>query len=148
MKKNTILLVCGIIVTVLFIVFSTPLFEALCYQADFSNEMYNDNLNLISAIITSAVAWVLAGIFSYAINSVSFSRWYHWLIVLGVAMVLSPLIVYFTCMSTFDSSASDYSAQMLAYCFFDLIIEAVLFTVASFSIRWWSSNCRHTPIPE
>ena len=62
MKKNTMLLVCGIIVTVLFIVFSTPLFEALCYQADFSNEMYNDNLNLISAIITSAVAWVLAGI--------------------------------------------------------------------------------------
>ena len=24
----------------------------------------------------------------------------------------------------------------------------VLFVIASFAMRWWSSNCRHTPIPE
>ena len=27
-------------------------------------------------------------------------------------------------------------------------MSALLFTIASFSMRWWSSNCRHTPIPQ
>ena len=148
MNKNTVLLVGGIVVTLLFIIFSTQIFEALCCQPDFSNEMYNDNLNLISAVITSAVAWGLAAIYYYVVNSVSFSRWYHWLIVGVVAMLLSPTIVYFTASSTFDSVAVDYRTQLFAFCFFDLIIEGLLFIVASYSIRWWSSNCRHTPIPE
>ena len=124
MKKNTILLITGAILTLLFIIFSTPLFESLFYSREFSNEMYAANLYLVVAIVTAVVAWGLSGIYYYVINSVSFSRWYHWLIMLCVAVVIVPLITYVSA------------------------VEAVLFIIASYSMRWWSSNCRHTPIPE
>ena len=148
MKKNTILLITGLIITLLFLVFSTKIFESLYYEREFSNEMYNQNLYFVVAVVTAIIAWVAAGIFYYAINSVSFSRWYHWLTVLGVAVVLSAVVNYIYPNNIFSGDGLDFSAQLFSFCVVNVAVEAVLFIVASFSMRWWSSNCRHTPIPE
>ena len=146
--KNTILLIAGLVITLLFLILSTPIFENLYYEREFSNEMYNQNLYLVVAVVTALIAWAAAGIYYYAINSVSFSRWYHWLIVLRVAAVLAPTINYIYPNSIFSGDGLDFSAQLFSFCVMDFVVEAVLFIIASFSIRWWSSNCRHTPIPE
>lgn len=146
--KKTILLISGLVITLLFLILAAPIFEALYYDNEFSNEMYNQNLYLIVAVVTSAVAWALAGLYYYAINSVSFSRWYHWLIVLIVAIILSPLISYIYSNNMFSDDGLDFSNQLFGFCMIDLLVEGVMFIVASFSVRWWSSNCRHTPIPE
>lgn len=146
--KNTILLIAGLVITLLFLILSTPIFENLYYEREFSNEMYNQNLYLVVAVVTALIAWAAAGIYYYAINSVSFSRWYHWLIVLGVAAVSAPTINYIYPNSIFSGDGLDFSAQLFSFCVMDFVVEAVLFIIASFSIRWWSSNCRHTPIPE
>ena len=148
MKKNTILLITGLIITLLFLIFSTKIFEELYYEREFSNEMYNQNLYFVVAVVTAIIAWVAAGIFYYAINSVSFSRWYHWLAVLGVAVVLSAVVKYIYPNNIFSGEGLDFSAQLFSFCVVNVAVEAVLFVVASFSMRWWSSNCRHTPIPE
>ena len=148
MKKNMILLITGAVLTVLFLIFSTPLIESLYYEREFSNEMYNENMYLLVAIVTALAAWLLAAVYYYVINSVSFSRWYHWLMVLGVACVVAPVINYIYPNNVFDSLGLDFSSQLFSFCIVDVLLEAVLFIVASFSIRWWSSNCRHTPIPE
>ena len=148
MKKNTILLITGLIITLLFLIFSTKIFEELYYEREFSNEMYNQNLYFVVAVVTAIIAWVAAGIFYYAINSVSFSRWYHWLAVLGVAVVLSAVVNYIYPNNIFSGEGLDFSAQLFSFCVVNVAVEAVLFVVASFSMRWWSSNCRHTPIPE
>jgi len=29
-----------------------------------------------------------------------------------------------------------------------VLFAAVLYIIASYSMRWWSSNCRHTPLPQ
>lgn len=146
--KHSILLIAGILLTVLFLIFSTPLFESLYYEREFSNEMYNQNLYLTVAIVTAVVAWSLAGIYYYVINSVSFSRWYHWLLMLAGAAVLAPVINYTYPDSIFSDLGYDFGAQLFSFCMVNLMITAVLFVIASFSVRWWSSNCRHTPIPE
>lgn len=148
MKKNLILLIAGLVITLLFLVFSTMVFESLYYEREFSNEMYNQNLYFVVAIVTTVIAWASAGIFYYAINSVSFSRWYHWLVVLGVAVVLSAVVNYIYPNNIFSSDGVDFSAQLFSFCVVNMAVEAVLFIIASFSMRWWSSNCRHTPIPE
>ena len=148
MKKNTILLITGAILTLLFIIFSTPLFESLFYSREFSNEMYAANLYLVVAIVTAVVAWGLSGIYYYVINSVSFSRWYHWLIMLCVAVVIVPLITYVYADHVFADDGLDFSGQLSAFCIINLAVEAVLFIIASYSMRWWSFNCRHTTIPE
>ncbi|MBQ6209469.1 MAG: hypothetical protein IJK42_06825 [Prevotella sp.] len=148
MKKNMILLIVGAVITLLFLVFSTKIFEMLYYERQFSNEMYNQNLYFVVAVITALIAWGLAGIYYYAINSVSFSRWYHWLVVLGVAVVLTSVVNYIYPNNIFSADGLDFTSQLFSFCVVNAAVEAVIFIIASFSMRWWSSNCRHTPIPE
>lgn len=146
--KNSILLGCGIVISVLFMIFPTDIFEAFYYEREFSNEMYNQGLYTTTAIVTVAVAWILAALFYYVIDSVRFSRWYHWLIMM-VASALSAIAANtFYAGNVFAESGLDFSSRLFGFGIVDGILAAVIFTVASFSMRWWSKNCRHTPIPE
>lgn len=146
--KNAILLIAGIVITLLLIVFPAPIFEALYYSNEFSNEMYNENLYIVTALVTAGVAWGAAGLFYYAIDSVSFSRWWHWLAMAAGATILAPVVGYVWANSTFTSMGYDYTAQLASFCLFQAIVTFVMYVIASFSMRWWSGNCRHTPIPE
>ena len=146
--KNSILLIAGAVISLLFLVLSTKVFEALYYERAFSDAMYNQNLYFVVAIVTVAIAWVLAAIFYYVINSVRFSRWYNWLLVLAVACVAAPVTSFVLCNNSLTAEGFDFTSQLASFCTVDLFVEAVLFTVASFAMRWWSTNCRHTPIPE
>lgn len=148
--KNFILLAAGIILTIAFAIFATHIFEAMYYSNVFSNEMYDLQLNGPCAWICIGIAWALAALFYYAINSVSFSRWYHWLIVLVCGVVLSAIATYLFINHQFDilTNDADFSVQTFRMAINAGICQAVIFVVASFSIRWWSSNCRHTPFPE
>lgn len=142
------LLIVGIVLTLVLLVVPDRVFELGYYSNEFSNEMYNEGLYIVMAIVTSAVAWGSALLFYYAINSVSFSRWYHWLVMLGVAAVVAPVAGCLYCGSVFGSLGYDFSAQLTSFGIVDSIVSILLFVAASFSVRWWSSNCRHTPIPE
>ncbi len=146
--KNSILLIAGAVISLLFLVLNTKIFEALYYEPQFSNEMYNQNLYFVVALVTVLVAWGLAAVFYYVINSVRFSRWFHWLVVLGVACVAAPVTSFVICNNAFTAEGYDFTGQLGSFCVIDLAVEAVLFIVASFAMRWWSTNCRHTPIPE
>ncbi len=143
--KNPILLIGGAVLTLLFIVFPAAIFEMVDGHSEFANEMYNENFYFVVAIVSAAIAWGTAALFYYAINSVSFSRWYHWLLCLGVAALVAPVANY---MYLDGALSIDYNSQLISFCIVDFVTTAILYIVASFAIRWWSSNCRHTPIPE
>lgn len=143
--KNSILLGVGIAVTLLFIVFASTFYECFGLPVDFSYEMYNDGHYFVVSVITSLSAWSMAALFYYIINSVSFSRWYHWLITLLAASTLSTIVVY----AYLDNAlAEDFSSSLVSFSVIEFVTAAILYLVVSFAIRWWSSNCRHTPIPE
>lgn len=148
MMKNSIFLIAGAVISLLFLLLNTTIFEALYYERSFSDAMYNQNLYFVVAVVTLVVAWVLPAVFYYVINSVRFSRWFHWLIVLGVACVVAPLTSFVLCNNSLTAEGYAFTSQLASFATVDLFVEAVLFTVASFAMRWWSSNCRHTPIPE
>lgn len=148
MKKNYILLTAGIVLTVLFIILSSDIYESIFYSNEFSNEMYQQNLYVPLALITSLTAWGFAAIFYYVINSVSFSRWYHWLSVMVASLLITGTTVFTYSENVFGESGLDFTHQLLSFTLIDVMIGALLFIAASFSVRWWSSNCRHTPIPE
>lgn len=146
--KKIILLSVGIMVSILFVIFATSLFELLYYEREFSNGMYNAGLYLTEAIILVGCAWAFAALFYYAINSVSFSRWYHWTLTLAVATAIASLACHAYAASYFEEEGISFSHQLASFTLVCAGFEVVLYAVASFSIRWWSSNCRHTPIPE
>lgn len=146
--KNSILLAIGLIVTAAAIALSDTLFEALYFDNEFSNEMYNSHLYFTNILIVAITAWGLAAIYYYIINSVSFSRWYHWLMVLAATVVICPIASYFHITGTMEEMQLNFEHQAFHFVLTEAFVEAAMFVIASFSIRWWSSNCRHTPFPE
>ncbi len=146
--RQLILLFAGIILTILFMVFATDLFEMFYYEMQFSNEMYNNGLYFVASLSTAIIAWLCAAIFYYGINSVSFSRWYHWLVMLVIAGIIVTAINVPYLESVFSDNGIDFSKELAVFAVVNIIIECIIYTIASFSMRWWSTNCRHTPIPE
>ena len=146
--KNSIMFILGIVISLLFLVFPSPILEWFYDDNEFSNAMWNESLYFIAALATVGVAWLMALGFYYVIDSVRFSRWYHWLIMAGAAAIISPILVYILIDYVLSSGGYDLSTQLFNFCMRDVLIELMLFVVVSFSIRWWSVNCRHTPIRE
>ena len=146
MRDKVIFLVIGIIISVLFFIFKITLYDALYYSNGFSNDLGNLDEYTSVAAITIAMAWGGAAIYYYAINSVKFDRWYHWLATLGVVAVLTPVVDYFVTSSILEGK--DYGSAIVSFELHNILFAAIMFIIASFSMRWWSSNCRHTPIPQ
>ncbi len=124
------------------------LYESLFYSQGFNDQLYNRGMYGVLAGITAAVPWAAAGLYYYVINSVRFDRWWHWLAVLAATTVLTPVLCHAYVSATFAEAGVDYASQAVAFEWVNVLYGALLFVVASFSLRWWSSNCRHTPIPQ
>ena len=123
MRDKVIFLVIGAVISVLFGFFSEPVYEALYYSSGFSEAMHNNDAYGIVAIIAIAMTWGIAALYYYVINS--------------CFVVVGNLL-----------ESMDYPTASVTFAVYNVIVSALLFTIASFSMRWWSSNCRHTPIPQ
>ena len=145
-------LIAGIVITVLFFILSCSdgfnIWEQMFFNQGYNDKMYNLNMYPVIAAITILVAWGGAAIYYYAINSVSFARWYHWLIFLGIAVIFAFALDFIYPNSVFSEYDYEFTTQLLQFSLLNIIVEALLFIIVSYSIRWWSSNCRHTPIPQ
>ncbi len=146
--KNIILLTTGLLLTLLFLILSATVFEGMYYEREFSNEMYNQGLYLPASLFVTCMAWGATATYYYLINSVNFSRWYHWLIMLIATSVLTTVCVHTYTDSALAEEGLSFSHQLTTFSGVCAITNMVFFIIASFSLRWWSSNCRHTPIPE
>ena len=94
MDKKGIYLITGIVATVLFWIFRVEVYEGLYQAPGYSDAMYNTGIYGIVGIISAAMAWGAAAIFYYAINSVRFARWWHWLSILAIVSILAPIVCY------------------------------------------------------
>ena len=91
------------------------------------------------------VTWIMAVVYYYVINSVRFDRWPHWLIMLVVSMAVAPGVCFGYNEYVFAENGLSYLSESMQMVFVNVLMAAVWYVVASFSIRWWSSNCRHSP---
>ena len=155
MNKNALCLVIGLTLSVLFIIFSTQIYEGTFDNLfhpnnTFEDMMYNNNMYLINSIVTIVFAWGVAGIYYYLIDSVRFGRWYHWLIMLLAVFLLAPSSIYVWGYYEFINSAKTvkFFEGFDMFIFINAFYAVLFFIISSFSMRWWSKNCRHTPIPE
>ena len=150
--KHIGFLITGIVLSLLFLLSSYSydynLYYSLGYSAGYSNEMLNLQVYPVIAIITLIVAWGGAAIYYYAINSVKFDRWYHWLAVLAVVVVLAPVVCYLYNDAVLKDSGLAYTGEAMRFEVLTVVFTALFYVIASYAIRWWSSNCRHTPIPQ
>jgi len=150
--KHFVYLMVGIGITVLFFILSCTdgfnIWEVMYFNQGFNDKMFNLNVYPVIAAIAIAVAWGGAAIYYYAINSVKFDRWYHWLAVLGAVAIVAPVVCYIYNDSVFASNGLMYVGESIQFEMQTVLFTALLYIVASYSMRWWSSNCRHTPLPQ
>ena len=150
--KHLTYLIIVIAVTVVFFILSCTdgfnIWEQMYFNQDFNDKMFNLKVYPVIAAITILVAWGGAAIYYYAINSVKFDRWYHWLAVLGAVAVLAPVVCYIYNDKVFADNGLMYAGESIQFEMQTVLFAALLYIVASYSMRWWSSNCRHTPIPQ
>ncbi|MBQ9556232.1 MAG: hypothetical protein IJV05_08405 [Muribaculaceae bacterium] len=150
MKHKVIWLIAGLIISVLFIVFSAQVYEYLYYEQEFSEWMFEQNLYLRLSLFIVIIAWAMAAIFYYGLSLlfVNFSRWYHWLIMLIVTVSLAPGVAFYYLNGQTIEEALEFSIQCQAISTINVALTAVFFIIASYSMRWWSRNAAYTPIPQ
>ena len=150
--KQITYLIAGIVVTVIFFILSCSdgfnIYEQMYFNQGYNDKMFNLDMYPVIAAITILIAWGGAAIYYYAINSVKFDRWYHWLAVMAVVIVLAPVACYVYNDTVFANNGLAYVVESIQFEMQTVLFAAVLYIVASFSMRWWSSNCRHTPLPQ
>ena len=153
-------LIIGLIISLLFIIFGGAIYQLLYL----GNPMFTENLfdfrdllrskswTINLSIITVAIPWAMAIIYYYVINSVHFDRWWHWCIVWVIISPVTAIIGY-----KYLTMSMNSLEPGLAFAYEDLnsilavwncLLSGLFFIIASYSCRWWSNNCRHTPIPQ
>jgi len=146
--KNLVFLIGGIVIALAFVLCSTTIYEWFYISQGYHNELYNRSMYTWFALITVVVAWGAAGIYYYAIDSVKFDRWWHWLIVFACVMLLTGGICWAYNSHVFADAGLVFPAEMAQFALQSMLFGGIMFVIASFAIRWWSVNCRHTPIPQ
>lgn len=154
------LLACAACFIILFVMLGGHIYPALYMgQADtggmqdmFREDLRSQSWTMHLSMLVAFIPTLMAGLFYYVINSVHFDRWWNWLIVAAISALLTAwgaIRLLNSCMEEFQPGLSDYYApltQVMAA--WAALFAFVIFTVSSFGMRWWSSNCRHTPIPQ
>ena len=152
------LLLGGILLTVMYLVSGGRIFTSVYLgvpDAEGNLDMMREDLKswtLQLSALTAVLPWLMAVMFYYIIDSVNFVRWWNWLIVLCLTASLSAwggINMLERLMERLEPGLSDYYSPYLApmagWC---AVFSAILFVLASFACRWWSTNCRHTPFPQ
>ncbi|MBQ9473023.1 MAG: hypothetical protein IJU81_01275 [Bacteroidales bacterium] len=143
-KTDWIWLMAGLTVTALFLIFSTSVYELLYYDGEFSNEMYNKNMYLVVAGLTSLVVWSTAILYYWIIDH--FERWYHWLVAVVLVVVLSPVVVFSHCAGYFyDSNLDELISPLVNFNIINTIVALVLFFIVCLSVKHLSRHCSSTP---
>ena len=66
----------------------------------------------------------------------------------GISTLLTIIIGYSVNHSVFSDMGLSYGAESAAFELANMVWAALMFIIASFAMRWWSTNCRHTPFPQ
>ena len=111
----------------------------------FRSELFYQQLTMPLALITVMIPWVIAAMYYYVVDSVHLDRWWHWCIIMVVTGLLTGVSTWQYLISHVDHL---YSAHIFSLAGWDALWGACIFILSSYGIRWWSTNCRHTPIPQ
>ncbi|MBO4738584.1 MAG: hypothetical protein J5606_03380 [Bacteroidales bacterium] len=79
-------------------------------------------------------------VYYYAVNSVRWSKWFHWLILVGIICIINFGIA-FSC----SFSESGDVLDSVSFGFSNAVLSFVVSFIWSLIIKWGSSACRRTP---
>lgn len=148
MQKHLIYLITALVATVALFVARVELIEMIYQSTGFSDKVYNFGLYNFVMGATIGIAWLLAALYYYVIDSVKFDRWFHWLVILIAGFVITGWACFALVDRELAGAGLQYGQQTFYLAAVCASLGVLIFIIASFGLRWWSKNCRHTPIPQ
>lgn len=102
-------------------------------------------LDLITpGLVTLFVPLIFFGLLYYVINRSDFNKWYHWLLM----MLLSSSICFGVVAFVMFKQRANFiggTFSSISWGISSFGISALVFIVASFLGKWWSTQCRNLP---
>ncbi len=145
-RNNWLLFGLGIIVSVLFFFFSPDVYENLYYEPSFSNDMYNQGMYDLAAILTLGICWGIAILYYLILEHVfSCYRWYHWLITVILVIILSPSVTYNYTDSYFMDMDLNYEVQERNFAIASAFVSFVIYLIICLCIKGLSRDNSKTP---
>lgn len=134
----------GLVITILYLIFATPLYELLYPgSSEYANEMYNNNMYFVEAIILTMTTWGLALIYYIFIDN--FPSFWCWFLFLIAALAVAPLVGYYYVNHAFEEFNLDFAFELMNFAFINIAVSGILFFCISICIKGLSKNCSTTP---
>lgn len=122
------------------------LYEFFHYQDPFSTDLYTESLYSTLGLSAVFVSLILVLTFYFAINRPHFSRWYHWLIILGVNFVLALGIGVILPETKFSSLGLEYTmSEYIVFGLKNTLISTLFFIIWTYVFKWWGGSAKGTP---
>lgn len=123
------------------------LYELFFYSVPFSDDLYEQELYSPLGICVLLIGLTFVILFYYLINRPSFSRWYHWVVILLANFVIAFVIGFILPYNKFEAMGLEYESEYYTFALFNALIATIVFILFSYTLRWWSTNAKQTPIP-
>ena len=126
-------------------------YELLAYFQNFSNDLFNQNLYLTIGLCMVFIPVGILALYYYAINSVRYSKWWHWLILVVILCAINFTIAYNTSYDELlylyqqQNKTLPYTTEFFSFSLINAVWTFVVSFVWSMIIKWGSKNCRRTP---
>ena len=126
-------------------------YELLAYFEGFSDDMYNQNLYIIIGLCMVLIPVAVLAIYYYAVNSVKFAKWWHWLLLI---VILCAINFGIACNTSYNellylyeqqNKGLPYGAEFVGFSLINVLWTFIVSFVWSMIIKWGSQNCRRTP---
>ena len=126
-------------------------YELLAYLGDFSEDMYNENLYISIGLCMALIPVGVLTLYYYAINSVRFSKWWHWTLLVVFLCGINFGIAYSVSINELSylyeqqNKVLPYGIEFFSFSLINVFWTFVVSFVWSMMIKWGSKHCRRTP---
>ena len=126
-------------------------YELLAYFEGFSDDMYHQNLYITIGLCMVLIPVAVLTVYYFAVNSVRFSKWWHWLLLVVLLSAINFFISYsasyneLSYMYEQQNNHLPYGIELVSFSLINMLWSFVVSFVWSMIIKWGSKNCRRTP---
>lgn len=126
-------------------------YELISSFDGFSDSMYYNGLYVAIGFCMVLIPIVALTLYYYVVNSRSFNRWWHWLllvvIICGINFGIAFGVSYNGIVNAFGSPDVGFPLvpSCLGFSFINVLWTFVISFVWSMIIKWGSTQCRRTP---
>jgi hypothetical protein len=126
-------------------IFAT-LYESFYYSEPFSGDLYQEGLYSSIGLSGILISLFFVVAFYFIINRPHFSRWYHWLIILVVNLIIAFAIGIIFPQNKFVGLGIEYDiTEYLQFGLINSVISSLFFIVWTYLLKWWKGAAKGTP---